>query len=239
MGVTQNQKIQKVTANNIVGAITDFNTNVLTKAYNQATYHSGNVPVFSGTANIGSNNVGSVGFTNPAALPSNQMLSKSVPSLTLSDTTISASSLWSQMLTMTRALNKIRKFTSTWYHRQFTTKQDDANSSDANGGSLINKGSVSGTCVINASFPAVPTASNALGGSSTSWERSGTTSITLNPSSALTTNAQITAGNMNTTITNCYNTWYNTCISANALTYNLYTCHLNCHGNCYGTRSRR
>lgn len=239
MSVTSNTQIQKVTANNIVGAITDFNTNVLTKVYNYATYHSGNLPKFTGTANYGRGDVGTEGFTNPQAVPSNQLISKSVPTLSLSDTTLTASTLWTAMKNVTVALNKVRYFKANWYHRECLTKADATNTVDSTGGARVLKNSITGRGVFNTSFPAVTTGSDTYNSKTEFWERTGTTSITLAPTSTLTVGAQITAANMNSAITNCYNSWYNSCYTANQLTYNYYTCHLNCHDNCHTSRSRR
>jgi len=225
MSVVQNTQVIKVTANSIVGAVTDFNSRVPTAVYNFATYHTGNLPKFTGTCTWGNNTrTGTTYLTNPQAIETNQFAAKSVPSLSLSDIQITASTLWTAMYNIAVALNKVRYFVANWYHR--------TNDSRA----LVN--SISGRGVMNTSFPAVTGGSDVVNSTSRYWTRSGG-NVTFTPTSAITKDTQITAANMNTTIQNCYNAWYNACYTNNQITYTMYTCHLNCHSECYGVRSRR
>lgn len=229
-------KIQKMTANSIIGAINDFNDRVIKKAYNMATYHKGNVPKFTGTANYGNNNVGTVGFTNPNAIPTDQLTDKTTLTLEINDKKIIASTLWSAMLNVTKSLNKIRTFESYWYHREQLVK----NKSDSTGGTRVLKSSISGCAVFKAPLPAVPGGSDVLKNKSEFWGRSGSSNIELNPSNTtIIKDNKITASSFNDAVNNCYNEWYNKCYNANKLAYTFYTCHLNCHGNCHSSRSRR
>jgi hypothetical protein len=229
-------KIQKMTANSIIGAINDFNDRVIKKAYNMATYHKGNVPKFTGTANYGNNNTGTVGFTNPNAIPADQLGEKTIPSLSINDKKIIASTLWSAMLNVSKSLNKIRTFESYWYHRE----QLATNKSDSTGGTRVLKSSTSGCAVFKAPLPAVSGGSDALSNKSEFWGRSGSSNIELNPSNTtIIKDTKITASSFNDAVNNCYNEWYNKCYNANKLAYTFYTCHLNCHGNCHNSRSRR
>lgn len=221
MALAKSTDIQKVTANSIVGVINDFNSIVVNQAHSKVQYHSGNIPYFSGTGTSTGGN-----FTNPAALPSNQLAANTQSTMTgISDDIITASTLWSSMLTITRYLVKIRKFTSTWIHAQPA--------------SVVNKGTVTGYAVFNTAFPAVPTGTVVVNSHTQNWTRSGSTSITLSPSQTINTGADAAAANMNTAINNCYNAWVNSCYNANALTYTYYTCHSNCHSNWEDGRGRR
>ena len=235
-------KIQKMTANNIIGAINDFNDRVIKSAYNMATYHKGNVPKFSGSVNYGSNNKGTVGFTNPAAIPNNQLGEKSIPSLSINDTKIIASTLWNALMNVTKSLSQIRKFESKWYHREQLNVGSNANIVDPVGGLLVLKQTITGHGVFKTSLPDVPYGENKLNGKSEHWYRTGLTSVELNPTNSNMIKDKIASANSyNTALINCYNEWYNKCYNddANKLTYEYYTCHLNCHGNCHSSRSRR
>lgn len=226
MALVAKTKIQKVTANNIVGVITDFNSVVVTGAFSKVPNHSGAYPTFAGSATYGTTGASATsGWSNPIAIPSGHLADNSQTTLSISDTRINASSLWTSMLNVTRTLVKLRKFTSSWYHKTDATNN------------LVN--SVSGYASFNTSFPAVPTATLANGVKGETWARSGTTAITLSPVSTLTTGAQIKASDINTTINNCYNSWVSNCYNANVLTYTLYTCHQNCHSSCHDSRGRR
>lgn len=229
MTVTAGQVIRKATSGSVIGCINDFNARVSTPIYNFATYHTGNLPKFAAAANVDyTTTTQTTYFTNPQqAIETAQFNAKTAPSLTISDTVIKASTLWSSMLSVTRALNKIRYFNANWYHNEYGTR--------------VLKSQISGRAVFNNAFPAVTGgADSANGNPSKFWTREGTTSITLNPAnSGITAGAKITAASFNNTVTNCYNSWYNTCYTGNQLTYNMYTCHLNCHLNCHGQRSRR
>lgn len=221
MALAQGADIQKVTANSIVGVINDFNSIVVNQAHSKVQYHSGNVPHFTGSA------TGSTGtWTNPAALPTNQLAANSQSTMTaIEDDIITASSLWSSMLTITRYLVKIRKFTSTWIHAQPAQAQ------------TIN--TVTGWAVFNTAFPAVPTGNVTVDSQTENWTRGGNTSITLSPAQTINSGADAAAANMNTAINNCYNAWVNSCYNANELTYTYYTCHSNCHSNWGDARGRR
>lgn len=234
------KKIQKITANNIIGAINDFNDRVIKKAYNMATYHKDNVPKFTRSVNFGSNNVGVVGFTNPNALPANQLDSKTIQLLSNNDTKIIASTLCNAMLNVTKSLNKIRRFQSSWYHREQLTVGSNANISDPLGGLLVLKQTITGHGVFKTSLPDVPSGVDKLNGKSEHWFRSNYTPVELNPTSSnMIKDKMASADSYNTTLTNCYNEWLNKCYNSNTITYTYYTCHLNCHGNCHSSRSRR
>ena len=217
--------IKKVSSDSIVGAINYFNDNVINRICNQINWSSTSLPHFSGTTNYGTGiNTSTVGWTNPQALPSNQFDFKPSLSLSIPDTILTVSTLWSDMLSITRTLGAVRKVTSNWYHKDKSVR--------------TLKGSLSGIGIMNTTYPAVPSGTDADNAKSEFWDRSGSTSVTLNPETKIIKNTLITASEFNTTVSNCYNTWYNNCIT-NTLTYNFYTCHVNCHSNCHGSRSRR
>lgn len=92
--VNSNTKIQKVTANSIVGFISQFNSTVVDPAYNTATYHSGNKPHFSKTANE---------LTTPQSIPDNQLLGAERTYLSSNDTRINAASLCAALLSITQS----------------------------------------------------------------------------------------------------------------------------------------
>lgn len=227
MTISVNTIIQKITANNIVGVINDFNSRVINTAHTKVQYTSYNYPHFTGTATYGTTGASATsGWTNPQAIPSGHLVDNSQTTMTSIDgTVIVASSLWNSMLNITRTLVKIRKFTSNWYHRTDATNN------------LVN--SITGYATFNTGFPTVPTGALNNGAKGESWTRNGSTSITLSPAQTIKTNEVITANNMNTAINNCYNDWVNKCYNNNILTYTLYTCHQNCHSSCHDSRGRR
>ena len=227
MALVAGQEIKKITANNIIGVINDFNANVVNKAFNNRNYNSSVYPHFSGTATFGRSGASStVGWTNPIAIPSGHLAADNKTSMTtISDTIITASTLWSSMLSITRQLVKIRRFTSNWYHKTDATNN------------LVN--SVSGRAVFNTSYPSVPTGALNNDAKGESWARSGSTSVTLNPTQTINTNTVATAVSINNAINNCYNSWVNNCYNGNMLTYTFYTCHHNCHSNWSDYRGRR
>lgn len=225
MAVVKGEIIKKVTANSIIGAVSDFNNRVPEAVYNYATYSSSNLPHFTGSCNWGNNSsTGETYLTNPQAIEDNQFVAKNVPSLTLNDTVITASTLWSAMNNITIALNKVRYFTAKWYHKTNTTS--------------ILLDSISGYGTINTEFPNASTGIDAINGKSQYWTREGQ-NITFSSSSSLQKGKVVLASDINNTIQNCYNSWYNNCYNKNGITYNMYSCHLNCHNNCHSSRSRR
>lgn len=222
MPVTKGQPIKKVTADNIVGVINDFNAVVVDAAHSKVQYHSGNYPVFSGKDS---------GQTNLQALPTDHLAANTKTSMTsISGTTISAATLWESMLSITRSLVKIRKFTTSWIHR-------DPNTTVL--GNTI--ATITGYGVFNTAYP-TPPGSGTLNGDNVAsqvWERSGATSITLNPEQTIKSKESTLASTMNSSINNCYNAWVTNCYNGNVLTYSLYTCHSNCHSNWGNARGRR
>lgn len=225
MTISKDTIIKKITADNIIGVINEFNTRVVDKAHSNVQYTNSKYPFFKGSAAYGTLNP-VTGWTNPQALPDGQLSDNSKTTMTdISDNIITASSLWNSMLNITRTLVKIRKFTSNWYHKTNSTNN------------LIN--TVSGFATFNTAYPAVPTASLVSGAKNTSWTRSGETNITLSPEQTIKSDEVATANNINTAINNCYNDWVNKCYNNNALTYTMYTCHHNCHSNWSNSRGRR
>lgn len=222
MPVTKGQPIKKVTADNIVGVINDFNAVVVDAAHSKVQYHSGNYPVFSASKD---------GYTNPQALPASSLAENTKTTMTsISGTTLSAATLWESMLSITRTLVKIRKFTTSWAHRE------------PNSTALVTVyQTITGYGVFNTAYP-TPPGSGTLNGDNVAsqvWERSGATSITLNPEQTIKSKESTLASTMNSSINNCYNAWVNACYNANVLTYSLYTCHTNCHSNWGDARGRR
>ena len=209
----------------IVDAANYFNQKAQS-VLNTASYHSGSYPRFSGSCTAGQRGSNeSTYLTNPQALPSGQLSSKSVSTLTISSGVITASTLWNSINNIARTFNKVRRFTSNWQHRYDSTWQ--------------NKNTVTGRGVFNTSFPSVPGGSDTLNGRSTRWTRSGG-NVTLSPSrGTMTAGNIISAAEYMQTVDNCYNEWYNKCYNNNMLSYTMYTCHANCHSSCHSNRGRR
>lgn len=161
--ITANKIITKNSSGENVGVINDFNSRVISTAYNLATYHSGNIPHFSGSVQYGYEASGNVAYSNMAAIESSQLSQKSIPSITISDSTITAATLWSTMKSMTQALNKIRIFTANWYHRRNTTLGSTYQAATpGTGGDRYLVNSISGCAVFNTAFPAVSGGSDNL-----------------------------------------------------------------------------
>ena len=171
--VNSNTRIQKITANSVVGFISQFNSTVVDPAYNTATYHSGNKPHFSKTAN---------GLTTPQSVPDNQLLGTGRTYLSSNDTRINAASLCAALLNITQSLSKIRRFQSQWY---FNTNGTQA---------LVD--SMSGTGILT--FPDIP-----AGTREASWTREGNTNIQLSPQMLFSAGKKIMASDANQTIVNC------------------------------------
>ncbi len=207
--VDSNTKIQKITANSIVGFISQFNSTVVDPAYNTATYHSGNKPHFSKTAN---------GLTTPQSVPDNQLLGTKRTYLSSNDTRINAASLCAALLNITQSLSKIRKFQSQWY---FNTNGTQA---------LVD--SMSGTGILT--FPDIP-----AGTKEASWTREGNTNIQLSPQMLFSAGKRIMASDANQTIANCLNAWTSQCRDSNEIIYKFFQCYSDCHSNCYDSRGRR
>ena len=162
-------------------------------------------------------------FTDDNASPQSKITSLTPRPLT--STTITASTLWNSMLNLTRTLVMIRKFTSNWYH-----KTDSTNN-------LVN--TITSYATFNTYYPSLTSATLAVNVKGEYWTRSGSTSVTISPTSVLKNNETATSENINTAINNCYNAWVSTCYNANVLTYTFYTCHQNCHSQCHSSRGRR
>lgn len=230
MTIPAQQLIVKVSRDNLIGAINEFNTRVTATIYSKIQYHSGNIPYFTGTAYYGktgnSGNWAKLGWTNPVAMPGNQLAAiDAQPTWTISDQIITASTLWDNMLRIVRTLSKIRYFTTNWYHKTEGTRN------------LIQ--SISGGGIFNTAFPAVPGGADGNQSKTEFWERKGNTAPNVTPPTEIVKEGLASANSMNNTISNCYNTWQSQCFSAGGLVYNFYTCHNNCHGSCYANRGRR
>ena len=193
---------------------------------NQATYHRGNYPRFSGTVTAGQRGSNeSTYLTNPQALPSGQLAAKSISSLAISGGIITAGTLWNSINTIAKTFNKVRYFSANWQHRYDSVWQ--------------NKGTVTGRGSFDTRFPSVPGGSDTIDGRSTRWTRSGG-NVSLSPSAGtMVVGQMITASGFIATINNCYNEWYNKCYNSNSLNYTMYTCHANCHSQCHSNRGRR
>lgn len=214
----------------ITDAVNYFNQRAQS-VLNQATYYSGNYPKFVGTCTGGRRGEPKFGatestyLTNPAAIPDNQLISKTINPLTIENGIITAGTLWNSINTIAKTFNKVRYFSSNWQHRYDSTWQ--------------NKDTITGRGVFDTSFPAVPTEEDKIDGKSTRWTRSGS-NITLTPDKgSMVAGQTISANGFITTIDNCYKEWYNKCFNSNELTYTMYTCHANCHSVCHSNRGRR
>lgn len=230
MTIPAQQLIVKVSRDNLIGAINEFNTRVTATIYSKIKYHRGNIPRFTGTAYYGktgnSGNWATLGWTNPVAMPGNQLAAiDAQPTWTISDQIITVSTLWDNMLRIVRTLSKIRYFTTNWYHKTEGTRN------------LIQ--SISGGGIFNTAFPAVPGGADGNQSKTEFWKRTGNTAPNVTPPTEIVKEGLASANSMNNTISNCYNTWQSQCFSAGGLVYNFYTCHNNCHGSCYANRGRR
>ena len=212
----------------IVDAVNYFNSKA-NSVLNSASYSSSSYPRFSGSVTAGrrtdASPNGTTYLTNPNAIPSGQLASKSISSLSISGGFIEASTLWSSISSIARTFNKVRRFSSNWRHKWDNTWQ--------------NVSSVSGTAVFNTSFPGVPSGSDVIDGRSTRWSRSGG-NVTLSPSnSGISSGSLVGASTYINAVMNCYNAWYNSCYNSNTIYYTMYTCHANCHNSCHHDRGRR
>lgn len=230
MTVSTGQLIIKANRDNLIGIINDFNSRIVQTIYSKIQYHSGHMPHFIGTAYYGKTgnfgNESTLGWTNPIAMPNSQLTAiDTQPALTITDSIITASTLWNNMLNITRALSKIRYFTTNWYHKTEDTRN------------LVN--SISGGGIFNTAFPAVPGGADGNQSKTEFWERKGNTTPNVTPPTEIVKEGLVSANSMNNTISNCYNTWQSQCFNAGGLVYNFYTCHSNCHGSCHASRGRR
>ena len=230
MTVSVGQRIIKANRDNLIGIINDFNSRVTQTIYNKVQYTDASQIHFSGQAYYGktgnSGQWSTLGWTNPVAMPANQLIAKDTQtSLSIPDTIITASTLWNNMLNITRTLIKIRGFTTRWYHKTEGTRN------------LVNQ--ISGVGFFNLSWPSVPGGADGNQSKTEFWERTGDLNPTLTPTTEIIKGNKATAASMNNTIQNCYNTWQSQCGNTGNLIYNFYTCHSNCHGSCHGSRGRR
>lgn len=207
--VASKTRIKKITANSVSGFISEFNSIVVDPAYNTATYHSGNKPHFSKTAN---------GLTTPQSIPDNQLQGNGRTYLSSGDVRINAASLCSALLNITQSLSKIRRFQSQWY---FNTNGTQA---------LVD--SMSGIGILT--FPDLP-----AGSKESTWTREGNTSIALAPQMLFAAGKRITASDANQTITNCLNAWATQCRDSNDIVYKFFQCYSECHASCHNARGRR
>jgi len=236
--VNQGTQIRKTTLNTIVGAINHFNDNVITQANNKVNFWNSSLPFFSGTAYYGRTNAYSnVAYSNPQAIETGQFGTKFTDQLNITDNSVNASSLWNNMITITRSLTRIRSFTANWYHRECLTVGNNGSYNDANGGTDVLKNQITGKVgAFNASFPAPTAPTWSFNGVSRGWTRGGNASIlSITPTSiaSMTSGTSVQANTYASAATNCYNSWLANCIGNNVITYNLYTCHINCHDNCH------
>ena len=219
-----------ITERNIVkiADVVDYFNQQSQSILNQATYHSGSYPHFTGTCSggtTGDQGNASTYLTDPQALPDGQLAGKSIGTLSIAHGIINAGVVWTAISNIAKTFNKVRRYSSTWQHKQDSTWQ--------------NMGTVTGCAVFDTNFPAVPTGTDTTGGKSTRWERSGE-NVTLDPSAgALAASKLIDASDFVDTVNNCYNEWHNKCFNSNTLNYTMYTCHANCHNQCYVNRNRR
>lgn len=230
MTIPVGQRIVKASRDNLLSAADDFFNRVTNAAYSKITYTNTKYPYFTGQASYGkTGNSGSwstLGWTNPIALPPEQLAAPDTPrKFTITDTKITASTVWTNMLNITRTLIKIRGFTSNWYHKTNGSRN------------LVN--SVQSCGFFNLAWPAVPTGTDGNQSKTEFWERTGNLNPSLNPATEIVKGGKATAASVNNTIQNCYNAWANECFNVANLTYNFYTCHSNCHGSCYSNRGRR
>ena len=219
-----------ISSETVVGASNSFNERVIDAIYAYARYSSSNVPYFSGSATWGkSGNSGAYAYNiqNPQAIETSQFDSPTPSKLSISDTYITADTLWSSIKSLTILLSKIRPFRAYWYHN--------------NDGSRYEVTHISGRAVFKETLPNVTGGSDVACTETRFWTRSGSVTPQSKPNPVQTINEPnvVKASEMNDDITECYNEWMDKCYNNNELVYNLYTCHYACYGDCYGARSRR
>lgn len=154
MAITVGTEIKKHSSDGIAGVIDDFNTRVLQAVYNNAQYSADNLPLFSGTVNYGVDTVGTVAYTNSPAIEATQLDSGTIPTLTIDDTIITATTLWNAMKNLAQTLNKVRKFNAYWYHRRNlvpSSGQNQTSTSQPGAQYLVTQ--MSGIAIFKSGFP--------------------------------------------------------------------------------------
>ena len=225
-----------VAANNIIDkseTLDIFKTNLLTAIFS-GVKGINNMPRFVGTAGS---------FTNPVAIPTNQLDNTTKPSASLSDIVCQAGNTYRAFKNIIDNLTRIRYFTSNWYFQTNSTL------------GLVN--TQSGTAIFLARIPGLtPYSTTTMIDGTSGWTRTitgtgsqvgstGTAPLTstLNVENTLKENdiisvSKVTPYTLNTALfKKLYDAWASN--RNNRITYNYYTCHSNCHSNWVNTRSRR
>lgn len=199
MAIIAGQQIKKNTSGSIIGCINYFNER-MNAAFKSATYSSSNLPKFNAGEQIA---------------PTNQFDSIKTSNLQISDTVVTASSLWLAMRAIANLAN-VRLFHGYRYYNNKGTQNLTESKTNLYGAFQRN----------------MPEA--------TGYTREGTANIKLNLTqpAALASGKIASAASVNAAIDECYNRWQNE-MKNNALTYRLYTCHSNCHQQCHSNRGRR
>lgn len=227
MAVATNNEINKA------DTLNTFKSNLLTAIFS-GVKGTNNPPRFSGTAGP---------FSNPLALPTNQLDSTTQPSAAISGIECNANETYSAFKAVIDNLTRIRYFTSNWYFQTNNTL------------GLIN--TQSGTAIFLSTIPGLSTYntgtktngysgwSRTITGTGSSTSPTGSAKLTssLTVENTLFTNqeieaAKVTPYTLNTALFNkLFNSW--AANRNNRITYNYYTCHSNCHSNWLNWRSRR
>lgn len=200
-----------------------FNTNVVNVAFNNIDYHSGNVPVYTETAESGTQGGTLTTITGFQAIPANQLSDTTQSLMTkeqITDKLITASTIVNIMKQLATNCSRIRNTVCRWYH--------DTSGTD----NLVQ--TITGKSIYLANTPAIS------GTTKPYYTKNPNTTIMTTDSTAdsgdISVNNIANASSVSQFITNLINEWqerYNTTV-----TYTYYTCHSVCHSSCY-SRARR
>lgn len=215
--------------------IDNINTIALNGARDQA-----DPPLFSGTTNY-NNSYGnpsvSPAFINPPAIPSADLDIKSAAvsgdvKVGSPKTSMVASVVYGTLVDITKRLTRVRKFTSTWYHKTQASYV------------LVN--SISGKAMFKEVLPEIQGTAGVVPNTATGgWERSVNGSAVQNisvPNPGIEKGKFTLASTINQFFTNLNSSWE--AAADNNISYTFYSCHNNCHSNCHSSchgsgRSRR
>lgn len=194
------------------------------------TFHSTNVPYFSGTVYRNSSYQGNdnvAAFADPAAVPLQDLdaYAEPIANIGTAGERVTGATVYTALTSIVTGLSRVRNFNSYWYHQ--------------NNASFSLVATKSGKAIFKPSLAALPVYS-AIGSSAVAgWERDVNIPLqTINvDGSDIQAGKAASAANIVAFFNRLKAAW--TSASVNAITYKLYTCHRNCHNNCHGSRGRR
>ena len=207
----------------------NFSTNVVDAIFAGA-YHNANVPLFGGkvyrnTSYYAADSV--LAFSAPEAIPQQDLDAPVAPAANtgLTGEKITGATVYTALTNVVANLSRVRNFNSYWYHQ--------------NNGSFSLVETKSGKAVFKPHFDALPAYSAVNSTAVAGRTRSVNVPLqAINVDDSTVKAGKIaSAANIITFFNNLKTAW--STASANAITYQLYTCHRNCHNNCHGSRGRR